>query len=210
VIRPVTAVELPELVRVHCATLPGSLPTLFGDAFHRHYYQALLLDQDFFCDGFFYNGRMAGFLNYTTDSRRLFVHALRRRFLALGWAAAAGVLARPARLKTLLSVLPLARGAGTGTGDDVGAELLSFGVLPEFRRSSEWFRRQRRHVARELLDRAVDVLRQRDATLVKIFIQPEDVNPFVNRFYQEAGFRLMRATERFGIRANFYLKNLLE
>jgi ribosomal protein S18 acetylase RimI-like enzyme len=140
----------------------------------------------------------------------LFVHALRRRFLALGWAAAAGVLARPARLKTLLSVLPLARGAGTGTGDDVGAELLSFGVLPEFRRSSEWFRRQRRHVARELLDRAVDVLRQRDATLVKIFIQPEDVNPFVNRFYQEAGFRLMRATERFGIRANFYLKNLLE
>ena len=210
VIRPITALDVPEVVNVHTATLPGSLPAYFGPRFHRLYYTALLEDPRFFCDAFVWEGRVAGVLSYTSDSRSLFADALRRRFAAFAFAAGLGLLANPARFRAVIRLLPLMRGTEAGAGSEVPAELLSFGVLPEYRQSSEFFRSTGRHVARELMERSFVTLAGAGASSVKAFVEPEERNAAVNRYYQRLGFRLVCRTKRLGYEANDYLRNLVE
>jgi hypothetical protein len=81
-------------------------------------------------------------------------------------------------------------------------------VLPEFRRRSEFFAQHRIHVALELLHRAFDELREHGARRVKIFIQTEDVNPFINQFYRDEGFQQVGCGRRFGMPCNYLVREL--
>ena len=48
------------------------------------------------------------------------------------------------------------------------------------------------------------------ASSVKAFVEPEERNAAVNRYYQRLGFRLVCRTKRLGYEANYYLRNLVE
>lgn len=207
-IRSLTAADIPELERVQNAALPGSLPTVYGPRFFRLYYESLMADAHFLSGGFFWESRLAGFLTYTTDTAALLSRAFRRNLARYVLAVGLGIARRPSSLAMTLKLLPDFFAPATQQGSDVPAELLSYGVLPEFRRRSEFFTRQRIHVALELLHRAFDDLREHGARRVKIFIQTEDVNPFINQFYRDEGFQLVGRARRFGMPCNYLVRDL--
>lgn len=207
-IRSLTVVDIPELECVQRESLPGSLPTLFGPRFFRLYYQSLMADPLFLSGGFFWESRLAGFLTYTTDTAALLSAAFRRHWAGYALAAGLGIARRPATLRTTLKLLPDLLAPQGQQGSDVPAELLSYGVLREFRRSSDFFARHRIHVALELLHRAFGELRGHGAKRVKIFIQTEDVNPFINQFYRGEGFQPVGRVRRFGMPCNYLVREL--
>lgn len=207
-IRPLTVADIPELERVQNLSLPGSLPTMYGPRFFRLYYESLMAEPQFLSGGFFWESRMAGFLTYTTDTAALLSRAFRGHLAAYVGAVGTGIAKRPSVLVTTLKLLPGFFLPGNQPGSDVLAELLSYGVLPEFRRGSEFFARQRVHVALELLHRAFRELREQGARQVKIFIQTEDVNAFINEFYRREGFRFVSRVRRFGVMCNYCVRDL--
>jgi hypothetical protein len=207
-IRSLTAADIPELERVQNAALPGSLPTVYGPRFFRLYYQSLMADAHFLSGGFFWESRLAGFLTYTTDTAALLSHAFRSHLAGYVLAVGLGIARRPSSLGMTLKLLPDFFAPAAQQGSDVPAELLSYGVLPEFRRRSEFFAQHRIHVALELLHRAFDELREQGARRVKIFIQTEDVNPFINQFYRDEGFQLVGRGRRFGMPCNYLVREL--
>lgn len=190
------------------AALPGSLPTLFGRRFFRLYYQSLMGDPRFLSGGFFWEARLAGFLTYTTDTAALLSAALRRHAAGYALAVGLGIAQRPGTLRTMLKLLPDLLAPQRQTGSEVPAELLSYGVLREFRRSSDFFAKTGIHVARELLHRAFAELRGHGAKRVKIFIQTEQVNPFINQFYRQEGFQPAGRVRRFGVACNYLVREL--
>ena len=151
---------------------------------------------------------MAGFLTYTTDTAALLSTAFRGHlasyFLAVGW----GCLRHPSALSMTLRLLPDFFAPSGQQGSDVPAELISYGVLPEFRRRSEFFAQHRIHIALQLLHRAFDELRDRGARAVKIFIQVEETNPFINEFYRREGFQFQGRVRRFGVECNHMVRPL--
>lgn len=204
-IRKLTVADIPELERVQVATLPGSLPLAFGSRFFRVYCEALLADPRFFADGFFWEGRLAGFLTYTSDSSALLAAALRRRLAAFATSAAIGSLTSGTRMASALRALGGVLTAGREPGSDVRAELLSYGVLPEFRRASAFYAERRIHVAQELLHGAFANLYRAGAPSVKIFIQPD---PFIQRFYAREGFHYIGFVRRFGLHGQLGVREL--
>lgn len=207
-IRSLTVADIAELEPVQRESLPGSLPTLFGPRFFRLYYQSLMADPRFLSAGFFWESRLAGFLTYTTDTAALLSAVFRRHWAGYALAVGLGIARRPGTLRTTLKLLPDLLAPLGQQGSDVPAELLSYGVLREFRRSSDFFARQRIHVALKLLHRAYDELRSHGAKRVKIFIQTEDVDPFINQFYRREGFQPMGLVRRFGMRCNYLVREL--
>jgi len=181
---------------------------MYGSRFFRLYYESLMADLRFLGNGFFWESRMAGFLTYSTDTAALLSAAFRGRVADYCVAVGLGIGAHPAALRTTLKLLPGFFFPGRQPGSEVPAELLSYGVLPEFRRHSEFFASQRIHVALELLHRAFSELREHGARQVKIFIQLEDTNAFINEFYRREGFQLLRRTRRFGMLCNYCVRDL--
>lgn len=207
-LRRLTIADIPELERVQNQALPGSLPTIFGARFFRLYYASLMADSRFHSCGFFHDGRMAGFLTYTTDSGAMLRAAFGSHLAGYLWAVGTSLARQPAVIWTTLKLLPGLFAPGTQPGADVRAELLSYGVLPEFRRGSRYYAQRGVHVALELLHRAFADLREQGADRVKIFIQTEDVNAFINAFYAREGFRFVSRARRLGINCNYYIRKL--
>ena len=208
VIRALEKADIPELERVQNAVLPGSLPTLFGPRFFRLFYESLMADPRFLSSGFFWESRLGGFLTYTSDTAGLLGGAFRSRVVEYLWAVGVGALTRPSVLSATVKLLPGFFAPGSQAGSEVKAELLSFGVLPEYRRGSPLYAQQRVHVAAELMHRAFAELRSRGALKVKVYIQTEEANPAVNEFYRREGFRFVGRVRRFGVPCNLCTRDL--
>jgi ribosomal protein S18 acetylase RimI-like enzyme len=207
-IRALAQADIPELERVQNAVLPGSLPTLFGPRFFRLFYESLMADPRFLGRGFFWESSLGGFLTYTTDTAGMLGGAFRSRFAEYLWAVGMGVLTRPAALSATLKLLPGFFVPGSQPGSEVKAELLSFGVLPEYRRGSSLYLQHRVHVAAELLHGAFEDLRRKGALKVKVYIQTEDANASVNEFYRKEGFQCVGRVRRFGVPCNYCTRDL--
>jgi ribosomal protein S18 acetylase RimI-like enzyme len=151
---------------------------------------------------------LVGFLSATTDSAEAFASIFRKRRSAFARAVARSVLARPSRLKTVASLLPALGSPHQELGDEARAELLSFGVSPGYRTRSGFFKSTGRHVSMELLDYAYGGLRAHGVRQVRVFVVPEEVDPFVNEFYRRADFQLLKRVRRLGIECNCYLRRL--
>lgn len=210
-IRKLTRADIPELIAVHLATLPGTLPGRFGERFMELYYSSLLAQPAFFCDGYFHDSRLCGFLAYAGDSGAALGGALRSHFIQYSARLLAAVIARPARALTLLQVAGnLFSLGGRDAATDARAELLSFGVLPEFRRSSEFYARHKVVIGTELLHHAFDTLAAAGARAVRIYIPPERERPFIHKYYREEGFEFVGESPRFGFLSAVYVRQLPE
>ncbi|HEX5069210.1 MAG TPA: hypothetical protein VFV78_03255 [Vicinamibacterales bacterium] len=207
-IRPLASADIPALEALQNGVLGGSLPTRFGGSFFRLFYNTLLADPRFICAGFFWDGRLVGFLSATTDSAAMFESAFRKSRWAFARTVLASIVARPSRLRTLASLLPALRSPQRELGERVRAELLSFGVEPAYRGQSTFFESTGRRVSRELLAFVYDGLRSRGVRRVSAFVRPEEVDSFVNEFYLRADFLLVRRTVRLGIACNWYVRDL--
>ncbi len=210
-IRRITREEIPELMRVQLLTLPGTLPGRFGDAFMSLYYRSLLERPQFFCDGFFWESRLCGFFAYSSDSGAALGGALRSHLPEYCLRLAAAVLRRPQRALPLLQVarnIFSLGGAAQPAVANVRAELLSLGVLPEFRRSSPFGAKAKINIAAELLNHSFRTLAEAGERVVKVYVPPPAVNPFIHQYYQSLGFRLAGEERRFGAQTNIYVRDV--
>ena len=208
IIGPIPESSLDDLLDVHEAALPGSIPTRFGRPFFRLYYEALMQDPDFFCVGAFIRSRLVGFFAFSSNSREGLRSAFRRWPLRFFRALARGLLERPSRCVTLWQIVAGSFTGGNEPGGDIRAELLSLGVLAEHRRSARPRDKREVPISHELVGHALNTLRERGVDRVKAFTKPEHEDPLANSFWVNQGFELVGRCRMFGHSANFYVRKL--
>jgi hypothetical protein len=150
VIVSLTLERVEEVADLHQRILPTSpIPCLGKRFMTRFYYPRLLADSHSFCELYEVEGKAVAFISYTCDSQSLFRNWIRRHSLSLAWHLGVTLCSAPQTLKTMIQALQLVRQHREETTEKIPAEILSFGVLPEYR-SLEFFQRTRKKIANEL------------------------------------------------------------
>ena len=196
-IRPVKPDEVAALAQLQLDALPGSLPNRLGRRFLETYYRALLGDPAFFCDVYVVSGRLVGFFTYSSDAAGAFKRALHRHFASFAVAVVASVLTRPTRIPTLIRILRSLAPGYRELADDVPAEILSLGVLPEYRGIS---------IGRQLVEHALNVLDRRNVRRIKAATKIQAEDPRIYNFFARHGFRSIGTVMRHGGRRNMLIR----
>lgn len=205
--RRLTAEDIPALVHLARIALPDTMAARLGDRFAHRYFVALLAQNDVIVDGYFLEGELVGFIIYTADVAAALQAVFRKHAAAFTWALLPALLS-PTRLAYVVRIA-LAVLAGRGEeGDDIAAELLSIGLLPEVRGRGASPNRLAVPVAHRLVERACSHLAGQRVPAVKVFCKPEEIEPIANRFVQKEEFVARGRVARFGIPATLYVKRL--
>jgi len=83
-IRPILKKEIPQLVNLHLKLLPNSLEAKLGKDFVELFYRSLISEAEFFCDGFFWNHQLVGFVVYSLCPKKVFRCVVQKRLIS--WA----------------------------------------------------------------------------------------------------------------------------
>lgn len=207
-VRPLAGDDIPQLLRLQAKALPDSLAARFGDGFAELYYRALLAEKEFFCDGFFWEGTLVAFIAYASDVHAVLGGALRRNVAAFGMSLARASLSSPRRMRWAMGIAGSIIAGADEPGQEVRAELISIGLLPEFRGTGARRQQDAINPSRQLTRGACDVLYQRGVRRVKVFCKPEEIEPIANGFVKKEGFVLHGRVRRYGLPTNLYVKEL--
>lgn len=176
--------RLDGVVAVHLDAFPGFFMTQLGPRFLREYYRCvveyprgILLTENSGGDSI---GFVAGFVDPVP-----FYRELRRRRVRLGFAACAGLLARPQRLFTLLVNYRRAGGTAQQPPDARTAELSSLAVTPNAGGQG---------VGSRLVDAFTEAAGVLGADRVMLTTDAHG-NDAINAFYQRLGFTCVRTFE---------------
>lgn len=149
-----TAVE--DIARLHATLLPASpIPRLGLGFMRKFYYRSLVADNLIHCQVSYVAGQPAGFITCTAQPSRFMAEGLRRHWFRLAWVMLGEVLADPRRLVVIFWTLNYMRRRPGPAHEPGEGEILSFGVLPEFR-TTTFVRQSGRRIAIELLAAARD------------------------------------------------------
>ncbi len=207
--RRLTPLDIPALIDLARAALPDTMASRLGDRFAVRYFHALLAEAPVLVDGSFLEGRLVGFIIYTDDVAAALRSAYLKHAASFAWALLPALFS-PTRLGYILRIGATVL-AGLGeAGDEIPAELLSLGLLPEARARVLGPQRPEVRVAHELVQRACAYLAGLGVARVKLFCKPEEVEPIANRFFQKEGFEIRGRVRRFGIPANLWVKQLAQ
>ena len=180
-----------DAARLHEQLLPTSPVVRLGPRFiRRFYYDSLVADGLIACAIAYADGAPAGFIVCTRTPARFMADGLRRHVAGLSAVLLGEVVSDPRRLKVIWWTVTHmrrnpARAAAAGT-DDAEGEVLSFGVLPEFRNPA-WIRRTRRRISLELFGWARGYFRS--ARLPRFRAVVESSNREALFFYSGQGCR---------------------
>jgi ribosomal protein S18 acetylase RimI-like enzyme len=124
-----------DLAQLHLQLLPNSPISLLGPLFARAFYYRLIPRQGLFFGAVAYvDQKPAGFIVATHDAENFMSIALRRHWLYLIFIVSLSVLQNPIRrLSAVWEALQIMRHLPTLEIPEQEAELLSFGVLPNYR-----------------------------------------------------------------------------
>jgi ribosomal protein S18 acetylase RimI-like enzyme len=177
-----------DLARLHEDLLPESPVVLLGERFMRDfYYRMLPRDGLIWGAAAYVNGRPAGFIVATDDSAGFMRRAVGRNMLRLAWLLGRSVLASPRRLVALWEAWRILRGVKVQhRGEGVG-EILSFGVLPEFR-DRAFVRETGLRISLDLFNFVAAGFRQKPAKLVRVVVNKD--NREARFFYHGLGWEL--------------------
>ncbi len=166
-----------DLAYLHGALLGHSPVALLGPAFMREFYYRDLPRMGLITGAVAYvDDRPAGFIVGTTDSSGFMQKALRARFLAVAWVMFRSVLTSPARIGAVWEALQIMRNLPPATGRDAGmtGEILSFGVLPEFR--NRYFMLKRRlRVSQDLLKKVLGQLGEKGISKARVIVDADNL-----------------------------------
>jgi ribosomal protein S18 acetylase RimI-like enzyme len=174
------------VARLHAALLPDSPIARLGPHFMgRFYYEALVADQLIGCHMAYVEGAPAGFITLTARPATFMAEGLRRHWPRLAWVLAREVVSSPRRLGVMLWTFGLMRRRAAAPVPGEG-ELLSFGVLPEFR-DMAFVRRTGRRIASELFAAALADLRAAGLDRYRAVVVTNNAAALM--FYQAQGGR---------------------
>ena len=177
---------------LHAALLPHSPVALLGPRFMTNfYYQNLMRDELILGMVALIDKRPAGFMIATADANGFMMAGIRRHGFRLAAVLLSGLIASPRRIASVWEALSIMRHMPPPEKEERIAELLSFGVLPEFR-SPAFIRSTGIHIARDLLHETMKLLEAQGVDTVRSLVDED--NTAAKLFYHGAGWRPGRAS----------------
>ena len=175
--------------RLHAVLLPDSPIARLGPVFMTHfYYGTLVRDNLLRCYLAYVGDSPAGFISFTDRPATFMAEGLRRHWLHLAGVLARAVVADPRRIGVMLWTFGLMR-RRTRAPEPGEGELLSFGVLPEFR-GVPFVQRTGRRIGAELFAAACDDLHALGADRFRAVVAKDNAAALM--FYQAQGCRVDR------------------
>lgn len=182
---PRNRAELEAVVRLHGLLLAQSPVARLGTPFMRRFYYRELVQDGLICVDLCYSdGVAAGFVAYTRYASDFMAQGLRRHWLRLAGVMAGSVVRRPLLLGEIVRVLALMRNRKQQAGDVSRGEILSLGVLPEYR-SGEFARRTGRRVSLELFGSARDYFARQNIASFRMLVGADNREALL--FYHALG-----------------------
>jgi ribosomal protein S18 acetylase RimI-like enzyme len=177
-----------DLVTLHKAVLPTSPVALLGDRFMEQFYYKLLPRHSLIFGAVAYvDYQPAGFIVATHDSGFMGT-ALRRHWPSLLWILGLAILQEPVkRFSAIWEAWQIMNHRVPAQQQLVGAELLSFGVLPHYS-SAQFCRQTGLKLSADLLNTMVKRLSQEGASTIRAVVDAD--NTSAKLFYHAMGWQL--------------------
>ena len=176
------------LSALHMELLGHSPLVLMGpDFMEQFYYYNLPLDG--FVRGAiaFVDGKPAGFIVGTDDADGFMMRSVRKHWFKIVWVLTIATLRNPKRVLAIWEALQIQRNVSAEEyGPEVG-ELLSFGVLPEFR-SRSFVRETGFHISQDLLQNIVRQFESTSVTRLRAIVDKDNLE--AQFFYRANGWRV--------------------
>jgi ribosomal protein S18 acetylase RimI-like enzyme len=178
-----------DLAKLHLAVLPNSPISLLGEQFARSFYYKLLPKQGLIFGAVAYmNQQPVGFIAATHSPNGFMQQGLKRYFLNLVGIVALSVLTNPIqRLPAIWEAWQIMQSLPEMEIAECEGELLSFGVLPEYRFST-FGRRSGYHIAADLLNTIVKPMQEHGISSVRAIVDAD--NGPARSFYRKTGWQL--------------------
>ena len=178
--------EIEHLTSLHAELLPRSPVVLLGRGFMKRFYYRFLPSDGHIIGAIAYvDAEPAGFITVTHDARGFMNAGIRRHWLRISWLVGVGILGVPSRLAAVKEALRINRGlSGVSRHVNTG-ELLSMGVLPEFRLGG-FVERTGIRLADDLLGTALLSLRRGGIRRVRAVVDTDNIE--ARLFYQGRGW----------------------
>ena len=178
------------LAQLQMALLPTSPLALLGPRFLERFYYRLLPSADLIFGAIAYvDDRPAGCIVGTADADGFMAAAIRRWWWRLGGVLATSVLLAPARIGAVWEAWRIMRHAAPAATSGPCGEMLTFGVLTDFR-SAAFIKKTGLHIASDLFDDALAQMRARNTTSVRAIVDAD--NTAAKLFYLGRGWTLAR------------------
>lgn len=169
------AVAAADLAMLHTALLAHSPVALLGPHFMTDFYYSVLPRMGLISGVLAYvNDRPAGFIVVTDDSSGFMQRALRKSFFKVAWVMAWSVVRDPKRLGAVWEALQIMRNLPPASSGPVAGEILSFGVLPEYR-SREFMIKSRLRISQDLLKSALAQLAGKAVTCARVIVDADNL-----------------------------------
>ena len=166
--------DLEAVAKMHTALLPGSPVCQLGAEFmQRFYYRKLVEDGLIHCDLYINEGTPVGFIAYTEIPSRFMSEGLRRHGLYLAGIMILSLLRHPSRIAAVLRTLRIMSRRTRKTEGAQEGEMLSLGVLPQFR-SPDFTRRTGTRISSALFENARGYFRNRGVAEIYLLVEAEN------------------------------------
>ena len=177
-----------DLTFLHRELLPHSPVVALGRPFmESFYYRVLPLDGSIFGAVAYFDDRPVGFIVATEDSEGFMSRGTRRHWLRLGAIMAWSIVSRPSTITGIWETLGIIRDRGKCVRQETMAELLSLGVLSEYR-TTAFVRDTGIRFGKELMDAAMTQLKSKGCRSVKSLVDKDNIE--VKLLYRALGWKL--------------------
>jgi len=196
-----------DVARLHSELLGHSPLVLMGPEFMRDFYYSLLPADGFISGAVAYlNGEAVGFVVGTGDANGFLAQATKRHWFRLCWIVAKSLIRKPSRLSAMKEAYGIQSNVQAQEyGPEVG-ELLSFGVLPEFR-SRKFIKETDLQVSSDLFDKAIEQLRSAGKSTIRAIVDKDNLE--AQFFYRSNGWQVgLKSVEGWSVPTMEFLKDL--
>ncbi len=180
--------QIADLARLHAALLPHSPVVLMGEDFMCDFYYKALTSDKQICGAIAYiDGKPAGFIVATHNPKEFMPMAIRRHWFSLGMVIFLSLLRSPTRIMAMKEAYTIQKNVGDIEYEAGLGELLSFGVLPEYR-SPKFVRKTGHKISSDLLTAAVSLLRKRAMKKIRAVVDQD--NTEAKFFYRSHNWKI--------------------
>jgi len=166
--------DLEAVTRMHAALIPQSPVCQLGPEFmQKFYYRKLVEDKLIQCDLYEHEGTPAGFIAYTEIPSRFMSEGLRHHWLYLTGVLAFSICRNPQRIAAVLKALTIMGSRTRKTRTSGEGEMLSLGVLPEFR-TPQFIRRTGKRIPSALFEHARTYFRNKGVVNIYLLVEAEN------------------------------------
>ncbi len=164
-----------HLANLHAELLGHSPVALLGPQFMEQFYYADLPRMNLIFGAIAYVEDVpAGFIVATADSSTFMQRALREKFFKVAWVMALSVLSNPRRMGAVWEALQIMRNLPAPDPGSSAGEILSFGVLPQFR-SREFLVKTKLRISQDLLKTVMKEFASRGVPRARVIVDADNL-----------------------------------